>query len=88
MNKYWEEELETMPRKALEKLQLERLKKTFGFAVQSPYYKQLSGKLNLTADSFQHISDIRKIPFTTKEDLRNNYPYGLEIGRASCRERV
>ncbi len=77
MNKYWEEELETMPRGALEKLQLERLKKTFGFAIQSPYYKQLFGKLNLTADSFGHISDIRKIPFTTKEDLRNNYPYGL-----------
>lgn len=77
MNRYWEEELETMPRTALEKLQLERLKKTFSFAVQSPYYKQLFGKLNLTSDSFEHISDIRKIPYTTKEDLRNNYPYGL-----------
>ena len=77
MKKYWEEELETMSRETLEKLQLERLKKTFGFAVQSQYYKQLFSKLNLTADSFQHINDIRKIPFTTKEDLRNNYPYGL-----------
>jgi phenylacetate-CoA ligase len=77
MNKYREEEFEIMPRPALEKLQLERLKKTFAFAVQSPYYKQLYGKLNLTADSFRHIDDIRKIPFTTKEDLRANYPYGL-----------
>jgi len=77
MNKYWEQELETMPRQALEKLQLERLRKTFAFAVQSPYYKQLFDKLNLTQDSFRNISDIRKIPFTTKEDLRNNYPYGL-----------
>jgi phenylacetate-CoA ligase len=77
MNKYWEEELETMSRPALEKLQLERLKTTFAFAVRSPYYKQLFGKLNLTADSFGHIDDIRKIPFTTKEDLRSNYPYGL-----------
>ena len=77
MNKYWEEELETMSRPALEKLQLERLRKTFSFAVQSPYYKQLFAKLSLTQDSFRHISDIHKIPFTTKEDLRNNYPYGL-----------
>ena len=77
MNKYWEEELEIMPRSALEQLQLERLKKTFTFAGQSPYYKQLFSKLKLTVDSFQHINDIRKIPFTTKEDLRNNYPYGL-----------
>ena len=77
MNKYWEEELETMPRSGLEKLQLERLKTAFGYAVQSPYYKKLFGELNLTVDSFKHIEDIRKIPFTTKEDLRNNYPYGL-----------
>ena len=77
MKKYWEEEFETMSRATLEKLQLERLKHTFGFAVQSQFYKQLFGKLGLTADSFQHIDEIRKIPFTTKEDLRNHYPYGL-----------
>ncbi|MDR1153312.1 MAG: phenylacetate--CoA ligase [Bacteroidales bacterium] len=77
MNRYWEEELETMSRPALEKLQLERLKTTFAYAARSPYYKQLFGKLNLTVDSFGHIDDIRKIPFTTKEDLRANYPYGL-----------
>jgi phenylacetate-CoA ligase len=77
MNKYWEEELETMPRGELEKLQLNRLKTAFGYAAQSPYYKRLFGELELTADSFKHIEDIRKIPFTTKEHLRNNYPYGL-----------
>ncbi len=77
MDKYWEEDLETIPRDGLEKLQLKRLKTTFEYAVQSPYYKKLFGGLGLTANSFNHISDIRKIPFTTKEILRNNYPYGL-----------
>lgn len=77
MNKYWEEELETMPRGELEKLQLNRMKTAFGYAAQSPYYKRLFGELGLTVDSFKHIEDIRKIPFTTKEHLRSNYPYGL-----------
>ncbi len=77
MNNYWENELETMPRSGLEKLQLERLKTTFSYAVQSPYYKKLFGELGITANSFKHIEDIHKIPFTNKEDLRNNYPYGL-----------
>ncbi len=77
MNKYWEEELETMSRGDLEKFQLKRLKTAFDYAAQSPYYKKLFGELKLTSDSFNHINDIRKIPFTTKEILRNNYPYGL-----------
>ncbi len=74
---YWEKEIEVMPRKDLEKFQLERLKTAIGYATQSPYYKHLFHKLGLTIDSFKHIEDIKKIPFTTKEDLRGNYPYGL-----------
>jgi phenylacetate-CoA ligase len=77
MNTYWEENLEIISRGDLEKLQLDRLKTTFGYAVLSPYYKRLFGDLRLTADSFKRIEDIRKIPFTTKENLRSNYPYGL-----------
>ncbi|MDR2036651.1 MAG: phenylacetate--CoA ligase, partial [Bacteroidales bacterium] len=77
MNRYWEEDLEVMSRGDLDKLQLERLKTTFNYAVQSPYYKKVFAENGLSADSFKHIDDIRKIPFTTKENLRNNYPYGL-----------
>jgi phenylacetate-CoA ligase len=77
MNRYWEEELEAAPREKLEELQLERLKTTFDYAAQSPYYKELFKELGLTRNSFKHISDIHKIPFLTKEILRNNYPYGL-----------
>ena len=41
-NKYWEEEIETMPREQLRELQLQRLKKTVSIAANSPYYKRYS----------------------------------------------
>lgn len=76
-NIYWEKELETMPRKELEKLQVERLRKTLGFALQSQYYKSLFQSKGLTTESFKNIEDIKKIPFTTKDDLRSHFPYGF-----------
>ena len=76
-DKYWEEEIETMPREELHKLQLRRLRKTIGIAANSPYYKQVFQKHGITADSIRSIEDIRKIPFTTKQDLRDTYPFGL-----------
>ncbi len=74
---YWQRELETMSRKDLEKLQLEKLKKTFRAASQSFYYHKLFSEKGLTEDSFKTIEDLKKIPFTTKEDLRGHYPYGF-----------
>jgi phenylacetate-CoA ligase len=74
---FWEKELETMSRPDLAQLQLERLRKTLGFALQSQYYKTLFREKNLTIDSFKSIEDIKKIPFTTKEDLRGHFPYGF-----------
>jgi phenylacetate-CoA ligase len=79
-SKYWEEELETMPRPQLEKLQVERLKKTIGIAAHSPYYKKVFAEHGITPDSIKYIEDIRKIPFTTKPDMRANYPFGLVAG--------
>ena len=79
-DKYWEEEIETMPREELHKLQLRRLRKTIGIAANSPYYKQVFQKHGVTADSIRSIEDIRKIPFTTKADMRANYPFGLVAG--------
>ena len=75
--KYWEEEIETMNRADLEKLQLERLKKTVAHAMNSPFYKKLYAEKGLTADTIQTLDDLRKFPFTTKEDLRSNYPFGF-----------
>ncbi len=79
-NKYWEEEIETMPREQLRELQLQRLKKTVSIAANSPYYKKVFQEHGITADSIRSVEDIRKIPFTTKADMRANYPFGLVAG--------
>ena len=79
-DKYWEEEIETMPHEKLRELQLQRLKKTINIAANSPYYKQVFQKYGITADSIRSVDDIRKIPFTTKADMRANYPFGLVAG--------
>ena len=77
---YWQPELETMPREELEKLQVAKLKKSIEIALKSPFYKKRLGELGLTPDDFNSVSDIRKLPFTTKADLRENYPFGLVGG--------
>ena len=79
-NEYWQPELETMPREELRKLQVKKLKATINVALKSPMYKKRLGELGITADSINCVEDIRKIPFTTKNDLRNNYPFGLVGG--------
>ena len=79
-NEYWQEHLETMPRPELEKLQVEKLKQSINVCLRSPFYKKRLGELGITADSINTLDDLRKIPFTTKQDLRDNYPYGLVGG--------
>ena len=79
-NEYWQEHLETMPRPELEKLQVEKLKKTINVCLNSPFYKKRLGELGINADSINSLDDLRKIPFTTKQDLRDNYPFGLVGG--------
>ena len=77
---YWEEEIEIMSREKLQELQLQRLKKTINIAANSPYYKEVFSKNGITGDSIQSLDDIRKIPFTTKSDMRANYHFGLVAG--------
>ena len=77
---YWEEDIETMPREELRKLQVRRLKKTIGIAAHSPYYQKVFQEHGITPDTIQTVEDIRKIPFTTKADMRANYPFGLVAG--------
>ncbi len=79
-DKYWEETIETMPREQLRALQLQRLKKTIGIAACSPYYNKVFREHGITADNIRGLDDIRKIPFTTKADMRANYPFGLVAG--------
>ncbi len=74
---YFEPAIETMSREELSKLQLKRLKETISQASKSPYYAEVLGEMGISADSINSIDDITKLPFTTKNDLRENYPFGL-----------
>ena len=76
-NLYFQPEIETMERSSLETLQLKRLKESIGTALRSPFYSTRLGKLGITPDSIRTLGDLRRLPFTTKEDLRSNYPFGL-----------
>ena len=89
-NLYWQEELETLDRRQLEALQAKRLRDAINRALQSPFYGKRYRGLGLSADAIQTIADIRKLPFTTKDDLRDAYPFGLltcpktEVVRMHC----
>lgn len=79
-DKYWEENIETMPREELRELQLQRLKKTIKIAGNSPFYKKVFQEHHITAERIQSLEDIRKIPFTTKDNMRSCYPFGMVSG--------
>ena len=74
---YFNPEVETMSRQELEALQMERLKKTLQLCMNAEFYRKRFAELGITPDDIQTLDDVRKLPFTTKEDLRNNYPFGL-----------
>lgn len=74
---FWNEEIETMKRPDLEKLQVERLRKTVEIAMNSPYYSQVFKENNITPESIKSLEDLQRFPFTTKDDLRGHYPFGL-----------
>ncbi|MDR1879557.1 MAG: phenylacetate--CoA ligase [Tannerellaceae bacterium] len=77
MTTYWQREMETLSREKLEKLQWERLKDTIEAAGRSPFYKKRFAENGITAGSIRSLGDLHKIPFTTKDDLRNTYPFGM-----------
>ena len=74
---YFNPELETMSRSELEALQLERLQKTVNHCMNSPFYQNKFKELGITPDDNKTLDDVRKLPFTTTEDLRENYPFGI-----------
>ncbi|MBL4901480.1 MAG: phenylacetate--CoA ligase [Desulfocapsa sp.] len=75
---YWESEKECMAREDLEQLQLERLQSTlYRVGTHVPFYKQQFNEMKLDYEGFHSLDDIRKLPFTCKQDLRDSYPYGL-----------
>ena len=76
-SEYLDPELETMSREEIEKLQVERLRATVKHCMNNPVYRQRLEEAGVTPESITSVADIRRIPFTTKQDLRDNYPFGL-----------
>ncbi|MDQ5987849.1 MAG: Phenylacetate-coenzyme A ligase [Syntrophus sp. SKADARSKE-3] len=74
---YWEKDIETIQRKDLEALQFGRLQKTLYQAATSIFYKKRFAELGIKPGSIKSLSDLSKIPLTTKDDLRESWPYGL-----------
>ena len=74
---YWEKNVETIKRAKLEELQLGRLKETIGRTKKSYYYGKVFKEKKLGISSLRKLKDIRKFPFTTKDDLREHWPYGF-----------
>lgn len=76
---YLHPELETMTRPEIEKLQMERLKTTLQRCMNAPFYKKRFEEHGLKPEDIRSLEDLRKIPFTTKQDLRDNYPFGMSV---------
>lgn len=70
--------VETENRNEIEKVQLKRLKETVDRVFNNvPFYQQKFNELNITPKDIKGLKDIIKLPFTKKQDLRDNYPFGL-----------
>lgn len=75
---FFQKEIETMSRPEIEALQLERLKWMVNYCYENvPFYHERLEKAGVTGDKIKTLSDIQYIPFTTKDDIRDNYPFNM-----------
>ena len=75
---FFNEEFETLPRQALEALQLKRLQTVLERVYANvPYYRQSLDKAGIRPADIKSLDDLQRLPFTTKQDMRDSYPYGL-----------
>ncbi len=75
---FYNEDFETLPRPALEALQLKRLKSVVERVYNNvPFYRQSFDKAGIKPDDVRTLADLGKLPFTLKQDMRDSYPYGL-----------
>jgi phenylacetate-CoA ligase len=76
--RFWDKKIETIDRESLRALQLKRLREIVAYALRTPFYKTRLRKSGIvSAASIKSLNDLKKIPFTTKDDLRECYPHGL-----------
>ncbi len=74
----WNDEFECMPVEQIQKFQLEKLKETVAWVSEKiPFYTEKFKEAGISADSINSIEDVSKLPVTVKNDLRDNYPFGL-----------
>ena len=74
----WDREFECADRKKIKELQLERLRHTVQYCYDNvPHYRKKFSEIGLKPEHIKTLRDIEKIPFTTKEDFRANYPYDM-----------
>jgi phenylacetate-CoA ligase len=72
------DDVETLPPQEMEELQTKRLRAGIDRMSKTvPFYREKLGEAGVTADSIRSLEDLARLPFTTKQDLRDNYPFGL-----------
>jgi len=75
---YWDEKFETLPLPELQKFQLRKLKETVEWVYERvPFYKRKFDEAGVNPKAIKSLEDIARLPFTVKNDLRDNYPFGL-----------
>lgn len=75
---YYQKEIETMPIEEMKKLQSEKLRKQVKHVYENvEYYRNLMDEKGVKPEDINGIEDLHKLPFLTKADLRDAYPYGL-----------
>ncbi|MCE5186725.1 MAG: phenylacetate--CoA ligase [Planctomycetaceae bacterium] len=75
---FWNPEVETMERSQLEALQLKRLQAVIGYALKTPFYQKRLSRAGISRpEDVRSLQELQKIPFTVKDDLRQNFPAGL-----------
>ena len=75
---FWNKEIETLPKEKLRELQLKRIKEVVKYAYEHiPYYQKKFKEAGLNPEDIRTLEDIKYIPFTSKADLREVYPFGM-----------
>lgn len=75
---FFQKDIQTMSRDEIERIQLERLKKLVKYCYDNvPFYHKKLDEAGVSPDDIKSLKDIERIPFTTKADMRENYPFGL-----------
>ncbi len=74
---FWNEKIETLKKKDLEALQVKRLKKTVALVQNIGFYQKKLHDAGIRPGSIKTLEDVRRIPFTKKQDLRDGYPFGF-----------